>query len=66
MICFLELDFQQTIGVDQDVWYYSTSHDDPCSEEKMITFYTWDFAGQVRMLTNVKTSQYVQHALQNT
>ena len=39
-----------TIGVDQDVWYYSVSHDEPYrgeSVEKMITFYTWDFAGQV-------------------
>ena len=47
---FKELDFKQTIGVDQDVWYYSITHDEPYrteSEQKMITFYTWDFAGQV-------------------
>ena len=46
---FQELDLH-TIGVDQDVWYYSVSHDEPYkaeNEERMITFYTWDFAGQV-------------------
>ena len=50
-VLFKELDFKQTIGVDQDVWYYSITHDEPNrveGEQKMITFYTWDFAGQVR------------------
>ncbi|XP_065918588.1 leucine-rich repeat serine/threonine-protein kinase 1-like isoform X3 [Dysidea avara] len=41
---------QHTIGVDQDVWYYSKSQDEPARDEssvhKLITFYTWDFAGQ--------------------
>ena len=62
---FLELDFKQTIGVDQDVWYYSISHDDPYrgdNEERRITFYTWDFAGQVRKLNvlSLLPSTYIQ------
>ena len=48
---YFGLGVQHTIGVDQDVWYYSKSQDEPARDEssvhKLITFYTWDFAGQV-------------------
>ena len=55
---YCDLGVQHTIGVDQDVWYYSKSQDEPardeCSVHKLITFYTWDFAGQVSSIMYFK------------
>ena len=40
-------EIQSTIGIDQDIWYCTKSKDVSNSESIGITFYVWDFAGQV-------------------
>ena len=45
---FITDEIQSTIGVDLDLWCYAKDMDnDNGSSNVAITFYAWDFAGQV-------------------
>ena len=42
-------EIQSTVGIDQDLWCYAKNMDVQrgISDKIAITFYAWDFAGQV-------------------
>ena len=42
-------EIQSTVGIDQDLWCYAKNMDAESGTSKKIpiTFYAWDFAGQV-------------------
>ena len=40
-------EIQSTIGIDQDLWCYSKGMDNDAASSDGITFFAWDFAGEV-------------------
>ena len=40
----------KTVGIKLGLWKYSKNRGNPTNKHPIIEFYTWDFAGDVRML----------------
>jgi len=54
---------QSTIGVDQDLWCYSKNMDDVSDG---ITFFAWDFAGEVECILNCLADVYCLYYRRST